>query len=341
MRRRFPIALLALMAVAGLARGSLAASAENRGGSDYHWFKVGGPGQEAIFARYGVVLGYPDQQAEIDRQLATMYANGQRRLRIAMEFADDDAAYRLHLTNGDFTAADKARIAALFAAIKHAGFEQVLVNIEGGGANNGVIHWKQWNETAYRENFGAIVQTRDILKASGLPYLLDLGGEYTPAAKGQEILLQYCRRLWADYFKAFGSEDTVGFSIIPTLADDRFVHLRDIYGRNLPKAFDLHIYGRRDEATGNYTEAPYQRFIYAHKRLAEVGYGGIPWVIGESFYNDGWEADQLAQAVKETGQRILFLLQFPYVRPPYPKPPHYSEVDLVPLEFDQYIARGF
>lgn len=323
-----------------LSRDSHAAS-EHRGGSDYHWYKVGGPGQELLYSKNRVILGYLEHKAEIDQQLSTMYANGQRRLRIGIEFANDDAPNRLHITNGDFAPEDAAQIAALLASIKGIGFEEVYVNINGGGANNNVRNWTEWSDAVYRENCSVISHAREITKASGLPYLLDLGGEYTPVLNGQEIRVQYCRRLWADYSTTFGTDDTVGFSIIAGISNDRYGHLRDIYGDNPPKAFDLHIYARRDETNGNYTESSYQRFMYAHKRIADVGYGNIPWIIGECFYNDGLEADQLAQAIKETQQRILFLLQFPHVRPPFPKPPHYSDVDVVPLQFDQYITRGF
>jgi hypothetical protein len=317
------------------------ASAEYRGGSDYHWFKVGGPGQELLFSKHRVILGYLDHKAEIDQQLATMFANGQRRLRIGIEFADDDSPNRLHLTNGNLAADDTSRIAALLASIKQTGFEQVYVNINGSGQTHNVRDWKEWNEAAYREGLGVISQTREMLKASGLAYLIDLGGEYTPVLNGQEMRVQYCRRLWTDYVNVFGADDTVGFSIISNISNDRYGHLRDIYGETPPKAFDLHIYARRDEGTGHYLEDSYQRFIHAHKRLAEVGYGDIPWIIGECYYNDGPEADQLAQAIHETRRRILFLLQFPHVRPPFPKPPHYSDVDVVPLNFEQYISRGF
>jgi hypothetical protein len=323
-----------------LSRESRAIS-EHRGGSDYHWYKIGGPGQELLYSQNRVILGYLDHKAEIDQQLTTMYANGQRRLRLGIEFTNDDAPNRLHITNGAFAPEDAAQIVALLASIQHIGFEEVYVNINGGGANNNVRNWTEWNDTVYRENFSVVAHTREIAKASGLPYLLDLGGEYTPVFKGQEIRVHYCRRLWADYAAAFGAEDAVGFSIIASIANDRYGHLRDIYGDNPPKAFDLHIYARRDETNGTYIETSYQRFLHAHQRIADVGYGSIPWVIGESFYNDGVEADQLAQAIKETGQRVLFLLQFPHVRPPFPKPPHYSDVDVVPLQFDQYISRGF
>jgi hypothetical protein len=317
------------------------AASEHRGGSDYHWYKVGGPGQELLYSKHRVILGYLEHKAEIDQQLTTMYANGQRRLRIGIEFANDDAPNRLHVTNGAFASQDASQIAALLASIKAIGFEEVYVNINGGGAHNNVRHWQEWNDTVYRENFSVIAHTRELTKASGLPYLLDLGGEYTPVLNGQEIRVQYCRRLWADYATAFGTEDTVGFSIIASISNDRYGHLRDIYGDTPPKAFDLHVYARRDEANGTYIESSYQRFVHAHQRIADVGYGNVPWIIGESFYNDGLEAKQLAQAINETGQRVLFLLQFPHVRPPFPKPPRYSDVDVVPLEFDQYISCGF
>jgi sugar phosphate isomerase/epimerase len=335
LRISLPALMVTLAALFGATDRSLAGPTENRGGSDYHWYLVGGPGQEALFISHRVVLDYTTHKSEIDQQLTTMYANGQRRLRLSFEFADDDTPLRLHLANGKLSADDTARISALLATIKGIGFEEVYV-ITAGASNNNVHGWKDFNETAYQENFSVITQVREIMKASGIPYLLDLGGEYTPVSKGQEIRVQYCKRLWEEYVKTFGTtQDTVGFSIIATVKNDRYGHLRDIYGSHPPKAFDLHVYDHEDNETA------YQRFVHAHQRVAEAGYGNVPFIIGESYYNDGEEADELAKAIKDTGHRVLFLLQFPHVRPPIPKPPHYSDVSLVPLEFDQYMKRGF
>ena len=89
-----------------------------------------------------------------------------------------------------------------------------------------------------------ILELRPLFIASGLHYYIDLLNEGIPASN-QPMLLRYTQRLWSDYTKMFGKNDTVGFSIITTVAQDRFSQIRQVYGSVLPDVFDLHIFNTR------------------------------------------------------------------------------------------------
>ena len=110
--------------------------------------------------------------------------------------------------------------------------------------------------------------------------------------------------LWNDYVSAFGSSDTIGFSII---ADT--VHLSKVsavygpspYGNHgSPLLFDVHIY----DETGS-------SFETAFNSLSAQGYQDVGWVIGEAYYNDELEATSLPQAVNDTGPKVFYLTQWP------------------------------
>jgi hypothetical protein len=54
-------------------------------------------------------------------------------------------------------------------------------------------------------------------------------------------VLEYSRRLWANYTRAFGRADTVGLSVI---GDPQHVaRIPEVYGDKPPYIFDIHFYG--------------------------------------------------------------------------------------------------
>ncbi|MGA1985867.1 MAG: hypothetical protein ABSG72_06320 [Candidatus Sulfotelmatobacter sp.] len=121
---------------------------------------------------------------------------------------------------------------------------------------------------------------------------------------GYAALLQYDQMLWNDYVSEFGSSDTLGFSII---ADAAHVgQVSTVYGASAygnqgsPQLFDVHIY----DETGN-------SFATAFNALTSQGYQGIPWIIGEAFYDDAAEAAAQRQEADSTGQTVLYLTQWP------------------------------
>jgi hypothetical protein len=62
----------------------------------------------------------------------------------------------------------------------------------------------------------------------------------------------------------------------------------------------VHIY----DETGN-------SFATAFNALTSQGYQGVPWIIGEAFYNDAAEAAAQLQEANSTGQKVLYLTQWP------------------------------
>ena len=110
--------------------------------------------------------------------------------------------------------------------------------------------------------------------------------------------------LWNDYVAKFGSKDTLGFSII---ADSAHVgQVSTVYGpsaygdQGAPSLFDVHIY----DETG-------YSFSTAFTSLTSQGYVGVPWIIGEAFYNDAAEAAAQREEANKTGQQVLYLTQWP------------------------------
>ena len=96
-----------------------------------------------------------------------------------------------------------------------------------------------------------------------------------------------------------GSSDTLGFSII---ADSAHVgQVSAVYGpsaygnQGAPQLFDVHIY-----------DDPGNSFDTAFSGLNSQGYQGVPWIIGEAFYNDADEASALRQEIHNTGQTVLY-----------------------------------
>jgi hypothetical protein len=112
------------------------------------------------------------------------------------------------------------------------------------------------------------------------------------------------RMLWNDYVPVYGSDDTLGFSII---ADAGHVgQVSTVYGPSAfgsngsPKLFDVLIY----DETGN-------QFATAFNSLSAQGYAGVPWIIGEAYYNDAAEATAPRQQANSTGQKVLYLTEWP------------------------------
>jgi hypothetical protein len=320
MHKILAVVLLSFVSCAALR--ALAAPAATRGGANLFYYKLDGCKRDEF--RFNPAY-YDQQKAAIDPVLSAMYANGQRRLRISTIFEHGGKFPILDSASRQLSDQARHSIIAALQTIKRIGFQQIEVLIGLWGPNV-VLNWPEWSEDYYQENWQMIMQIRPLLAASGLPYLIDLTGEAVPAAN-QPLLLRYTQRLWSDYSRAFGTEDTVGFSIIPNIKQDRFAQMRAIYGDRPPAAFDLHIY-----------EDSYNKFINARHRIAQQGYGNIPWVIGEALYNDAEEADDVARAVQDTGQRLLFLLEWPMTR----EMPCQGGVDVAPpVDFSNYIERGF
>lgn len=292
-------------------------TALERGGSDYMFYGLNGCNPAGLYA----APSYDAHRDTIDAQLTAMYRNGQRRLRIGLPLDPDPA--KGPFTRGPLIPEYRQSIVDFLEALRRTGFQEIEVAIGGGAPSP--LAWKAWDEEAYKARWQRLVEIRSLLIASGLRYRLDLFNEGIPA-RNQPMLLRYAQRLWADYAGTFGVADTVGFSIITEIVPDRFAQIPAVYQGRLPPVFDLHIY-----------DQPEAKVLNAHRRLAQLGLGDVPWIIGETFYNDRNEAASLASAIAATGQRVLYVLQWPLT-----SERRCRGIDVAfPARFDEYIAKGF
>lgn len=297
------------------------------GGSDYAWYHLDPPCNREP---YGVIYNYNTAGTTINSQLQLMYNNGERRLRIPIFFARGiNSGTIMDSTGGNLSSQFQSNLANLLAAIKAAGFVEVEVGFFPQ-ANNDPTSWTTFSADYFQENWSLIQNLRPIIAGSGITYHLDLQNEGIPPA-GYAALLQYDQMLWNDYVAAFGSSDTLGFSIIADSAhvgQVATVYGPSAYGSNgSPQLFDVHIY----DETG-------AEFGTAFTSLNAQGYGGVPWIIGEAYYNNAAEAAALRQQANSTGQKVLYLTEWPETSDQSCDP----NVNVAPpADFSNYQAQNF
>jgi Immunoglobulin I-set domain len=297
------------------------------GGSNYLTYHLDPPCSREP---YGVVYNYDTATATISAQLQQMYAGGQRRLRIPIFHGRGlDTGTVMDSTGGNLAARFRGNLTNLLAAIKATGFLEIEVSFNPQGGND-ATQWTTFSDDYYQENWNLIQNLRPLIAGAGLLYHIDLLNEGIPP-QGNAAFLQYSQELWNDYVAMFGSSNTIGFSIIADAAHLSQVSV--VYGPSAfgnhgsPQLFSIHIY---DE-----TESSFQT---AFTSLKAQGYQGIPWIVGEAFYNDAAEAASLSQAAGSTGQVVLYLTQWPETADRSCDP----NVNVAPpLDFSNYQAQGF
>lgn len=296
------------------------------GGSNYAWYQLDPP---CTREPYGVVYNYNTATATITSQLQQMYANGQRRLRIPIYHGRGiDSGTVMDSTGGNLAPQFLTNLTNLFAAIKAADFLELEVSFNPQGGND-PTKWTTFSADYYQENWTLIQNLHPIIAATGIPYHIDLSNEGIPPI-GDPAFLQYSQQLWNDYVSTFGSSDTIGFSLI---ADDAHVsQVSVVYGPSAygdsgaPQLFDVHIYDESETS-----------FMTAFNGLSAQGYNGVPWIIGEAYYNDATEAVSLRQAVNSTGQTVQYLTEWPLT-----SAQNCADVDVAPpLLFSNYQAQNF
>ncbi|SDD50389.1 hypothetical protein [Actinokineospora iranica] len=332
---RLPLLLLSAALATGFLTVPAAASGTSvtveRGGSNYAFYQIDRDADGACDREpYGVVNSFDKAPATIAAQLARMHANGQRRLRLAVFHQHGpDSGTVMDSTGGNLSPRNRRNLADLLAVVKATGFAEVEVGFFPIGAAD-PHGWAAWDETLYQENRDLIDNVREIVRAADLPYRLDLLNEGMPMSD-QPVLLDYTRRLWADYTARHGKADTVGFSMTVWIAG-RARQIPAVYGDTVPDVFDIHLY--RDDWTGD----EHKQFVEAHHEFAAQGYHQ-PWIIGEALYDDGTAATGIARAIGETGRGVLYLTQWQLSAENTCAD---RAVDVAPpAEFGRYAAAGF
>jgi hypothetical protein len=302
-------------------------SLASAGGSDYGWYHLDPPCNREP---YGVVYNYDVASTTIDAQLRQMYANGQRRLRIPIYFARGvNTGTVMDSTGGTLSPRFRTNLANLLAAIKASGFKEIEVSFNPQ-SNNNPIEWTTFSDDYFQENWSLIQNLHPIFAKSGILYHLDLLNEGIPPLS-YTALIEYDQKLWNAYVAKYSRNDTLGFSIIADAAHVDQVSL--VYGASsygnhgVPPLFDVHIY-----------DDPADSFETAFSLLMSQGYGSVPWIIGETFYNDAAEAEALRAEIRSTGQNVLYLTQWPVTAGRNCSP----DVNVpAPVEFFNYRAREF
>jgi hypothetical protein len=299
------------------------------GGSNFSWYQVDQPQRgTCIREPYGVIpsFGRADARATIESELAAMIASGQRKLRIGIFHGHGfDTGTVMDSTGGDLSAENRRNLGDLLAAVKAAGFTQVEIAFHPEGP--AVREWTDWRQDLFDENWKLIRNLRPLIRAAGLPYLIDLSNEAIPTLR-QPLVLRYARNLWTNYTRAFGRDDTVGFSVI---GDPAHVNeIPDVYGRSPPFVLDVHFYG----GTSGMDEQ--QLFRTADEMMRARGLRQ-PWIVGEAFYDDPEAARLLARAIAAGSRPVWYLTQWPLTRGS-----DCPDVDVgAPTSFDAYRAAGF
>ncbi|HVX42616.1 MAG TPA: hypothetical protein VHC49_01960, partial [Mycobacteriales bacterium] len=216
----------------------------------------------------------------------------------------------MNSAGGKLTPKDHKNLADLLAEMKHIGFPEVVITMNPEGAN--LPTNTDYDPSTYDENFSFLKDIRSVAVASGEPYTIDLYDEGIPENDpnnpGQVNALNYSKRLWADYTKAFGKADTTGFSIIG--GDPlRFASLSEVYQGNPPDTMNLHFYGN----TPTFKNSEHDQFVTAHQDMHAAGFDQ-PWIIGETFYNDPTSAQGIRQAMAETGQPVRWVSDWQLTR---------------------------
>jgi len=299
--------------------------AQDRGGSNYAWYRID---PNCVRAPYGVIPNYDTAAAEINQQLEAMFRNGQKRLRIPIYHGRGiGGGTNMESRGGDLNPQCRENLQRLLATVQRIGFAEVIVGFFPQGLNQ-PARWTSFQPDLYEENWQVIVNVRRLIVDANIRYRIDLANEASPNPR-QPIVLEYCQRLWNQYAAAYGTHDTLGFSIIP--ADDRLESISAVYGNGpfgnhgRPLALDLHFY--KDAGP---------RFERGRKILRRAGYRQ-PWILGEAYYNDAAEAQALREAIRHTHQKVLFLLQWPLASDAACR-----DVNLAPpADFSNYMKEGF
>lgn len=293
------------------------------GGSNYNFFDL----QNCDREPFGVLKNFHTRKDVVREQLTAMREGGQERLLIGVFHGHGlDTGTLIDSTGGNLPAQQRQNLHDLLALVKELGYAEVEVTFHVLGPND-PNQWESFDEELYQENWQLIQKLRPIVAGAGLHYRLGLGNELTPAPN-QPMTLEYTKRLWADYTAAYGRDDTVGFSVIGSVAE-RIAAIPQMYGDQPPHVFDFHFYGddKADE---------YQQFVAAHEQMKGMGLTQ-GWVVGETYYNDPTAAQNIRRAITDTGRRVYWLTQWPLTRARA-----CDHVDVTPpTAFDAFTENGF
>ncbi len=313
------------------------------GGSNYVMYEVGreyldsGTGWFKPGVLQPVVATFHLQKKEdVRQQLKAMHGSGQRKIAIMMwhshlprkRMADGGIYGHVLASNGGaLTPQHAENLKGLLALIREDGLFNELVFRFAQQGSVWSQQWKVWNEEAYKENLKFILSVRqqicDVLEGSDIKLVFDLGAELGGISKGS--VPEYTRRLWADYTKRFGANDTLGFSI--AAHPGRISNLIEVYDevgiRPSRHALDL------------YKNVP----KWMPGMVSEFHAAGIEEpriIILETFWNSALSLQEFQQVADQFGLTFEYLMQWPWQRDAAHS--HYSDVFGQPA-YNEYLKK--
>jgi len=338
-------------------------SIESGPGVNLNWFDLG----EACHREpYAVLAQFhqPGVRARVTQLLVELRARGAESIGVGIyhfrpPLPTADGVFEngtvLDSTGGDLHPQMRANLSNLLDDIRAAGFRQLLLRFHPQRQNN-AASWTHFDEGIFQENWNLIANLLPLAIGSELDWRVDLMVEGLPRARyytlfGQLVVLAgepdnsawstYANRLWRNYVAVFDPARSVGFSSLSDADPDRLrariEHMSYVYRlaggeRVYPGALAFDLYGRGGVDEGTL----YRRIV---DRLRREGYGNIPLIIAEAFYNDREAMGLLQAAVRELQARPLYVLHWPVARDRQDCSPDVNVA--APVEIDQLLRFGF
>jgi len=279
------------------AKALVAADPISIGGSNYGWYNIDTSAinqNRNCREQFGIIANYHQQNVSstVRQQLATMFQNGQRRLRVPIFHASDlSSGTVLRSAGGNLTGEGRRNLANFLADIKAAGFQEILVGFHPISRSSPHT-WVNYDPAIAQENWNLIQNLRPIIRGANIDYKIDLWNEGA-ASSTQSFARQYTGELWSLYNAAYGKSDTVGFSVatgsrveaanpdrsvIGNLAADRYTVMKQVYdetGYGAPTVWDFHFYDDLDRKFKKVDDAMISNGDNTNIIIGETYYQGL------------------------------------------------------------------
>jgi hypothetical protein len=303
---------------------------------------------------FAVISGYatPEGRVAVDKMLATMRQQGQQVIALGLfhEHGEPRNNTMLDSTGGKLTTEASLAVSALIDKIVALDFRVLYIRFFPSGKNYIPVTYDDplsIEPDIYQENLSIIEHVLSLTAGKKIEVITDLCNECSPSSPSfdtrkdrlQARLMVYTSHLWSDYVRKHGPDHTVGFSIIP----DKFraANLPAVYSQGgvHPGMLDFHFYPSDTDVdllrckqdphgsacdvtnackTSSGSESCRSLFAgslfddLAHQ-LGTIGFN-MPWIVGETFYNDRKTALYLKAGIELTHQEIKYIVQWPLRR---------------------------
>jgi hypothetical protein len=292
------------------------------GGSNYAMYSVGNYLQYPTDSDWYVpnnlrpVIGTYDQEPDtVRKQLAVMYANGQRKIALDLWYTDfslygnpSDGLVNAHIVNsklGRLMPQHESNLKSLLTDIENAGFNFVILRFATQGLS-APIGWNTWSQSMYNTNWSFVSSTintvQQAISGKSIKVIYDLELEIGGVTNGQAV--QYCTQMWKDYTQKYGSHNTIGFSFAYTYTQKINQAMMTYDPANVrPDIYGFDIYGDEFNALSE-----------IKSELDAAGEGKKPIFMEEAFYNDAEANAQILNARQSLGMNIKWIMQWPLQR---------------------------